>query len=363
MPDIRIARIPTIPIVCEHPTENTAVGNFEVFTRTFAENYISFDLRHLAWNERVADYRKKITAQTTPAQLFEICKAMIAPLGDIHTYIAARRLKLSTKEFWRPGTNRIINGTADDFDKRGRWKLFAITNEDYLEHPPQMFCRRHLQYGLIDKGTGYLRILSFGGYARHNDMRALDSALDTIFSDRHLSALVVDMRLSFGGSDELGLAIASRLASTQYVAYVVQARSNSGQRDPWTPGEPILIQPSARPSFRGPGVELLGPITMSAAATFSQALMGRTPHVTRIGENTQGVFCDILDRHLPNGWTFGLPNAVYRTAKGEAFDATGIPPDIEIPVFTDADVAARKDPAMAKAVQVLLGKRAEAGTP
>ncbi len=221
-------------------------------------------------------------------------------------------------------------------------------------------CRRHLQYGRIDERTGYLRILSFGGYARHNDLEALESALETIFSDRNLRALVIDMRLSFGGSDELGLAIARRLASTQYVAYVVQARSNPGQRDQWTPGETILIQPSAWLSFRGPVAELIGPITTSGAETFSEALIGRTPHVARIGENTQGVFCDVLDRHLPNGWTFGLPNAVYRTAKGEAFDAKGIPPDIEVPVFTDADVTARKDPAMAKAVQVLPARVAPA---
>jgi C-terminal processing protease CtpA/Prc len=219
-----------------------------------------------------------------------------------------------------------------------------------------MFCRRHLQYGHIDDTTGYLRILSFGGYSRHDDLRALESALDAIFSDRRLQALVIDVRLSFGGSDELGLAIANRLATRQYLAYTVQARSDSINRDQWTPDQPILIQPSARPGFRGSVVELIGPITMSAAETFSEALMGRTPHVTRIGENTQGVFCDVLDRHLPNGWTFGLPNAVYRTAEGRAFDMSGIPSDFEEPVFADADVAAGKDPALAKAIQILSGR-------
>jgi C-terminal processing protease CtpA/Prc len=168
--------------------------------------------------------------------------------------------------------------------------------------------------------------------------------------------LVIDMRLSFGGSDELGLAIANRLATREYLAYTVQARSDPTNRDQWTLGQPIVIQPSARPRFRGPVVELIGPITMSAAETFSEALMGRTPHVTRIGENTQGVFCDVLDRHLPNGWTFGLPNAVYRTAEGRAFDVSGIPPDFEAPVFADADVVAGKDPAMAKAIQILSGR-------
>ncbi|MCC7157052.1 MAG: hypothetical protein IT161_20905 [Bryobacterales bacterium] len=61
--------------------------------------------------------------------------------------------------------------------------------------------------------------------------------------------------------------------------------------------------------------------------------MERTPAVLKIGENTQGVFCDVLDRHLPNGWAFGLPNAVYRIPDGRAFDVTGIPPDIPVSYF------------------------------
>jgi C-terminal processing protease CtpA/Prc len=80
--------------------------------------------------------------------------------------------------------------------------------------------------------------------------------------------------------------------------------------------------------------------------------MGRTPHITRIGENTQGVF-SILDRRLPNGWSFFLPNEVCRTQEGTAFDGLGIPPNIVVPVFADDDVAGGKDPAMAKALELL----------
>ena len=61
----------------------------------------------------------------------------------------------------------------------------------------------------------------------------------------------------------------------------------------------------------------------------------------------------MLDRHLPNGWTFGLPNAVYRTAQGKAFDVHGIPPDIEVPVFNDVDVAAGRDPSIEMAKRIL----------
>ena len=114
-----------------------------------------------------------------------------------------------------------------------------------------------------------------------------------------------------------------------------------------------LVEPSSRPGFHGPVVLLTGLLTISAGETFTQALMGRTPHITRIGENTQGVFSDVLDRKLPNGWGFGLPNEVFRTQEGKTFDVDGIPPDVNVPIFADADVAAGTDPAMARALELL----------
>jgi hypothetical protein len=52
------------------------------------------------------------------------------------------------------------------------------------------------------------------------------------------------------------------------------------------------------------------------------------------------VFCDVLSRHLPIGWTFGLPNTAYSTIDGQTFDVTGIPPDFLVPVFVDSDLEA-----------------------
>jgi hypothetical protein len=355
VPDIQLDRIDAVPDVCNQPTADTAIGNFEVFARTWAENYISFERRHADWDTVVANFRPQVTSQTTPLQLFEIFELMINPFGDLHTYIAAPSLKRSTPTFWRPGTSAFVGGSPGDFADHESWKLFAMMDRAFLNRAPQMFCNKHLQYGHVNDSIGYLRILSFGGFARHNDLRALEMAMDKIFADARLKALVIDMRLSFGGSDELGLAIASRLTDREYLAYSVQARSNPSERDQWTEAEPIMLRPTPRPGFRGPVVELTSSITMSAAETFSQALMGRVPSITRIGENTQGVFCDVMDRHLPNGWTFGLPNAVYRTDNGTAFDVTGIPPNIDVPLFSEGDLAAAKDPGLAKAVQLLTG--------
>jgi hypothetical protein len=52
---LRIHRLPLLPGVCSHPTANTPLGNFEVFTRTFSEHYIAFNLRHLDWDRTVSE--------------------------------------------------------------------------------------------------------------------------------------------------------------------------------------------------------------------------------------------------------------------------------------------------------------------
>lgn len=62
---------------------------------------------------------------------------------------------------------------------------------------------------------------------------------------------------------------------------------------------------------------------------------------------------EVIAAELHNGWRFGLPNEIYRTANGTIFDLVGIPPDIEVPVFANADVSAGKDPAMGRALEIL----------
>jgi C-terminal processing protease CtpA/Prc len=79
-------------------------------------------------------------------------------------------------------------------------------------------------------------------------------------------------------------------------------------------------------------------------------LFGREPHVTRIGLNTQGVFSDVLGRSLPNGWRFRLPNEVYFTVEGKAFDGSGVPPDISVPFFSASDLQAGTDRALESAI-------------
>jgi len=355
--DIHLNRLQKTPSMCDRLTPNTPLDNFEVFARTFDEHYISFGLKKTDWKKVVADYRPKVTPDTTPAALFDILEAMIRPFEDAHTGISAPNLKREFEGF-RQGGYQLTEGKSEESFKRNDMPiLWAVTERAYLHSPLKKFAHGQLQYGHITKTTGYLRILAEGGYTRHGgfdaDLAVLEKALDKIFSDPRLQALVLDLRVNFGGSDPYGIVIASRLATSEYLAFTKFARVEPLDGNPWTAGDASVVMQSSRPGFHGPVVELTGPLTISAGETLTQALMGRTPHVTRIGENTQGVFSDVLDRRLPNKWTFSLPNEVFRTADGTAFDGLGIPPDVYVPVFASADVAAGRDPALAKALEIL----------
>jgi len=349
--DIVIHRIASRPATCDQPTPDTPEGNFEVFTQTWAEHYISFDAKGIDWAAVVATARAKVTPATKPEALFEILQGMISPLEDAHTMIGAESIKRGYQGF-RKGTDRLIEHGFHDFKTKGLPQLLAVTDSK-LQGPLRKWCNEQVQYGHLDDSIGYLRILSEQGYTQEGDFSsglvALEAALDTIFSDPALEGLVIDVRINFGGMDPYGLALASRLASTGYVAYSKEARFHPIDRTKWTPGQPSFVRPSTRPGFRGPIVELTGPLTISAGETMTQALMGRSPKVLRIGENTQGVFSDVLRRTLPNGWYFGLPNEVFRSPEGKTFDTTGIPPDIEVPVFAVDDLTAGRDPALERA--------------
>ena len=353
--DIVIRRVGAKPKACAAPLRDTPIVNFDVFTRTWAEQYGFFDLKRADWKSIVASHRGRVTDKTTPDELFEILKSMIEPLEDAHTFIQAESIGKS----WG-GTRRSPNWLERD----QRPRAFEIVEQKYLQTALRSWCNGQIQYGRLISGMGYIRLKSFSGYGTEpgfaSGLAALEAALDTIFMDAaSWPGLVIDVRINGGGSDPYGLAIASRLATQDYIAYSKEARADPDDATRWTEAQPSWVRRSTQPSFAGNLVVLTGIHSVSAAETFTQALMKRTPRVTRVGEHTQGVFSDVLGRKLPNGWRFGLPNERFLT-DGRNYDGPGIPPDVPVPVFPKSDLEAGRDGALEKALE-LLGRSAGRG--
>jgi len=349
--DIVLRRASRKPTVCDRATRNTPMSNFDVFARTWAEQYGFFDLKKVDWAAVVAANRVRVTDATTPAELFGILRGMIEPLEDAHTSIAA------------PDINQRFGGSRTGRNRLPREQFARAYGlvDRYLTGGLRTFCQGQLEFGLLAPDIGYLRIRSFGRYhadgSYDSGLIALEAALDTIFAGAGAwRGFITDVRINGGGADPYGLTIAGRLTAKDYVGYVKEARLDPNDPTRWTPGQPSWVRATSRPGFRGPVVHLTGLHSVSAAETFTQALMNRVPAVVRVGENTQGVFSDVLGRRLPNGWRFGLPNERFVT-NGRSYDGPGIPPDVEVPVFPSADLESGRDGAIERALAILGASR------
>jgi hypothetical protein len=88
---------------------------------------------------------------------------------------------------------------------------------------------------MLGADVGYLRIRGFSGYTKdgkfETGLSALEAALDTTLANaRAWKGLVIDVRLNNGGADPYGIAIARRLTSVLYTAYVEAGAQRSDGR-------------------------------------------------------------------------------------------------------------------------------------
>lgn len=348
--DIVLKRLAALPGSCAKPVSTDDTTVFDIFWETYHEHYPFFALRHVDWDAVRATYRPRAARASSPAALFGVLRAMIEPLHDAHTFLGSVDDTTLRYGGFRPDPDSI--GTA------GRARVNELIASAYLETPLRSWANGAIADGMLMDSIAYLRISRFSRYVSKGGYRAtldtLEAALDAIFADTHAwRGLVIDVRINGGGSDPLGLAIAARLATAPYLAYAKVARSDLDDPREMTERQPSVVTPSTRPGWRGPVVELTSRYSVSAAETFTQALMGRRPAIERIGENTQGVFSDVLVRRLPNGWRFGLPNELFLDANGKSFDVTGVPPTIAMPTFTKADLEAGRDPGLDRAIAAI----------
>ncbi|MFF0739486.1 S41 family peptidase [Streptomyces sp. NPDC004111] len=354
----RLRRVAELPADCTRKPSGDPVHTFDTFWSTLRENYPFLRAKGIDWDAARERYRPQVHPGTTDDELFRILSAMIEPLHDMHTQLADGTGKRRTLNL-RPGTPFPTEKYLADVEAATRAQLPEKVHS---------FANGKIQYADLKQGTGpgqhlgYLRITGFIAFADGDrldadaDAAALDRALDAVLTEqrtRSLRGLVVDLRFNGGGADALGTRIAARLTDRTYTAYTKSARNDPQRPDSWTPGQPIRVHPAPGPRYTGPLAVLTGPLTISAGESFTQSLMGRSPAPVRIGESTQGVFSDTMDRVLPNGWTLTVPNEKYADARGRTYDGTGIPPTHRVPVYAPADLAALRDPALTRAVREL----------
>jgi hypothetical protein len=350
--------------------------NFDVFWATFNEQYAFFPERNANWNTLRSAVRSRLSNTSSEEELFDALTELVTPLCDAHV-----ELMSDFAEF-----NGLINPVCtagmpvfgeiiEQFNRQAQYtdafeyyqqvfvpEVLGLIDDEYLVGAPASAANGRIRWGDLGGGIAYLAVLSMTNLAGPDatpaqDLEALGPVLDQVIKRfAGYDALVVDVRLNTGGYDRVGFEIARRLADRPRVAFTKSARWGSGH----TPGQVHTLDPGEDASFDGRVVVLTSELTASAAENFLLAARA-VPRVTQMGETTAGAHSDVLERHLPNGWTFTLSNEVYRAADGSVFEGVGMRPGIEVPVLRAANRASGSDAGLDAALDYLANEAIDPG--
>lgn len=333
--------------------------NFEVFWHYFDENYAFFELRNADWDQIYKTCRPQVTSKTTDDELLETFSAILGSLGDLHVSLRAGERVIESGErpvLLKQWQREFGIEEEDELYLAGFKKLRQVITKDFLHGQSRVAANNLVVWGKIEPNIGYLNILEMSGYAGRDaplvdDLAALEEAMDQVMEDfRPVDAVVVDVRFNPGGEDSASLLIANRFADQERLAFSKKAV----QGDRFTETQEIYVYPEGEFQFTRPTVLLTSDATISAAEIFTLCMMVY-PHVTRVGESTQGVLSDVLGKQLPNGWKVGISNEVYTAADENCYEGMGIPVQVELPVFVPEYFYGGLELAVRKAISLIRG--------
>ncbi|MEM6298818.1 MAG: S41 family peptidase, partial [Bacteroidota bacterium] len=96
-------------------------------------------------------------------------------------------------------------------------------------------------------------------------------------------------------------------------------------------------------------------LTSDFTASAAEVLLLLTkdlPYVILVGGHTEGIFSDMYEFSLPNGWDVSLSHQQYFSLDNINYEGVGIPPDIEI-INRKEDLENGHDSVLKKAIEEL----------
>jgi len=327
--------------------------NFEELWQTFRDRYPFFALRKVDWKMQYDTYRPRVTAKTTDDELYDILCQMLDPLNDGHVELEGRIGKDRKKRFF---TAEKKTRFTNEFTERQIKQLFKTTAKTLVANgfaQPEATEAWMLHY-CRSQDFGYVRIIELEDVKK----RKLTAALDKIARDfEELKGFIIDIRDCPGGEDDIAIMIIDRFCDRKRVAFHRKTKIGPGDDD-YTRLKTWHLEPQGKVQFTGPIALLTCESVFSGGEAFALAIR-QLPHVTIVGDHTNGIFSYTLDKTLPNGWDYCLSYQVYYSADMVCFEGKGVPVDIEL-FNTKADLENGVDPLITRALDALKSKGKEA---
>ncbi len=331
--------------------------NFDYFWNTFNDYYAFFETRNVDWSQY-----KNLREEVNSENFYDILQSIVFELEDGHVTIFDEANTISIDAGLPNLLKRLNTSLSGDLTITSREGYEKLYNQQiqtiaskYLNGVFETNSNQNIAWGVIDNTVGYINVFRMAGYDNdpQNELQALNVVLDRIMNDikgSGVSKLIIDVRFNEGGYDPVSLDIASRFIHQEKFAFSKKARLGNG----FTENRSTSINPKGEFQFTKDIVLLTSPITASAAEVLTLCLKD-LPYVTIVGDNTNGIFSDVLTHTLPNRAQIGLSNEIYSDINGNVFEAVGIGPNEEnrVPVFSNRDYEEGKDSGLDRALKIL----------
>ncbi|NTS78067.1 serine hydrolase [Catenovulum sp. SM1970] len=334
----------------------TSRENFEFFWHAFNDYYAFFERRGIDWQAVYDTYSPLVTEQTTSEQLAEILSDIILDFEDAHVSLTGngelefevfgQKLSGMNAELMRMGVStENFEQYREQLKESHQSAAIGYLIPESIKQDPDS---DQIIWGKINNEVGYFAIDRMMGLSRTelekgnldyaSDVALVERVMPQVLSDfEDTKAIIVDVRFNDGGFDSLSLAIAGYFTNQDKVVGSKYYDNSQGQ------GTPEVIEIKSQPNAYSKPIYLVaGQETYSAGEVFTLA-MSALEHVNYLGEPTQGIFSDIQDVIMPNGWEIGLSNEVYLGAQGEKLEAIGVIPDVHLPLYSFRDLHFSQD--------------------
>ncbi|MEP3209580.1 MAG: S41 family peptidase [Maribacter sp.] len=322
--------------------------NFEVLWNTFNEQYCYFKERNIDWDTMYETYAPQVKADTEPLELFLLFEKMLGEINDGHISIDVPD---ALEEAYQKQKAHTPTANAEDVPKGLEKKVKNLVIEKHLKKLGE-FNQGELQWGMVNDDVAYIQtsnMISWAHYQSanskpkeefweewwgrlneadnyHEDVAEgarfmMDSIVGTI---ENAKACIIDLRFNGGGFDDASIEILNHFVSQETAMGTKKVRLGQG----FTEKHLITLTPSKK-TFKRKVFVLTSHQTASAAEVL---VLGskEIPNARTVGSTTEGVFSDILNKRLPNGWNYGLSNMIYESMEGVSYEEVGITPDVKL---------------------------------
>jgi len=355
---------------CENPitSSNQPKLNFEIFWHTFKENYAYSSLRGVNWDSIYKDYSPRVSKSTSNEELYSYFREILDSINDGHISLRVPEELRNSYQKKKIKKSRLEDIAPEEFEydyPTAREKSLQNVLKLYLKAKFKTYHKDLMIWGKLNKEVGYIQINGMNGFSQdihisdslgsseywqkhwtrvfkdieegktlgqylRGEINGANVVMDSIMQElSNSSGIIIDLRFNPGGTDQVALDILSHFTNkeTKIFTKKVWTGTNSAFESE------VFVKPSPK-NYEGKVILLTSPQTGSSAETMILGSL-ELPNMVKVGSNTMGIFSDVLQKKLPNGWRFGLSNEIYETPNKENYEYTGIPPNYLIKYSKD----------------------------